>query len=181
VDAVYSILHNPAYAGAFAYGRTAANPDRRPGRSDRVRLPIEEWATIHQGVYPAYISWRACEPPGVALHDPARQPRRVLVARKVILELAAEGHQDTEIARRLTKEGFRSARLPYVTRPLVEKIRTKHGQPSITGSQHSCEKIEGCWSVPGLARPLGTSESWLRAKIAQGAIPARPTRPPGDG
>ena len=49
-----------------------------------------------------------------------------LVAR--ILELAAEGHQDTEIARRLTKEGFRSARLPYVTRPLVEKIRTKHGQ-----------------------------------------------------
>jgi hypothetical protein len=102
-----------------------------------------------------------------------------LVAR--ILELAAEGHQDTEIARRLTKEGFRSARLPYVTRPLVEKIRTKHGQPSITGSQHSCEKIDGCWSVPGLARPLGTSESWLRAKIAQGAIPARPTRPPGDG
>jgi hypothetical protein len=69
-----------------------------------------------------------------------------------ILKLAAEGHQDTEIARRLTKEGFRSARLPYVTRPLVEKIRTKHGQPSLTGSQHSCEKIDGCWSVPGLAR-----------------------------
>jgi hypothetical protein len=94
-----------------------------------------------------------------------------LVAR--IVELAAEGHQDTEIARRLTKEAFRSARLPYVTRPLVEKIRTKHGQPSLIGSQHSCEKIDGCWSAPGLARQLGTSESWLRGKIAEGAIPAR--------
>jgi hypothetical protein len=89
-----------------------------------------------------------------------------------ILKLAAEGHQDTEIAQRLTKEGFRSARLPYVTRSLVEKIRTKHGQPSLTGAQHSCEKIDGHWSVPGLALRLGTSETWLRATIAEGAIPA---------
>ncbi|MDP9410548.1 MAG: hypothetical protein M3R38_20880 [Actinomycetota bacterium] len=90
-----------------------------------------------------------------------------------ILKLASEGQQDTEIARRLTKEGFRSARLPYVTRPLVEKIRAKHGQPSLTGTQYSCEKIDGCWSVPGLALRLGTSETWLRGKIAEGAVPAR--------
>jgi len=90
-----------------------------------------------------------------------------------ILKLASEGHQDTEIAKRLTEEGFRSARLPYVTQPLVEKIRAQHGQPSLTGSQHSCEKIEGCWSAPGLARRLGTSETWLRGKIAEGTIPAR--------
>ncbi len=410
VDAIYGILHNPAYAGAFAYGRTGANPDRRLGRSDRVRLPIEGWATIHQGVYPAYVSWerflenqqrladnasgfdrriRGAPRDGTALlagiavcgrcghkmraaykrrhryvcnslSEAYRQPmclslpgktvdeavvgaffkairpaeldlleevlaerkqhrgrleqqhadrlkrseyearlaekryrsvdpenrlvaaelekgweaalralaetkeaserfertppaeelepslrsqledlgkrlpelwesgrlspsqkkellrslvRRVVLSRpeqdtveaKVvwvsgaysvlrvnppvlhrttqlgnhdelvtrILKLAAEGHQDTEIARRLTKEGFRSARLPYVTRPLVEKIRTKHGQPSLTGSQHSCEKIDGRWSVPGLARRLGTSETWLRGKVAEGAVPAR--------
>jgi hypothetical protein len=89
-----------------------------------------------------------------------------------ILKLAAEGHRDTEIARQLTAEGFRSARLPCVTRPLVERIRTKHGQPSLTGSQHCQEKIDGCWSVPGLARRLGTSDTWVRAKIAEGAIPA---------
>jgi hypothetical protein len=94
-----------------------------------------------------------------------------LVART--LKFAAEGHQDTEIARRLTKEGFRSARLPYVTRPLVEKIRAKHGQPSLTGSQYSCEKIDECWSVPGLALRLGMSETWLREKLAEGAVPAR--------
>lgn len=410
VDAVYGILHNPAYAGAFAYGRTGANPDRRPGRSERIRLPIDQWATIHQDVYPAYISWerflenqhkladnasdfdsrirgvardggallagiavcgrcgykirvsykkshryvcnalsetyrqpmclslpgravddavveaffeavrpaeidllaevledrkqdrarmerqhadqvkraqyearlaekryRSVDPenrlvaadlekswetalrglaeareaaerfertPPVEELDPAlraqledfgrRLPelwkggrlaasqkkellrsliRRVVLSRPEqdavearivwvsgaysvvrvnppvlhrtsqlgnydelvarILEFASEGHQDTEIARRLTEEGFRSARLPYVTRPLVEKIRAKHGQPSLTGSQHSCEKIEGCWSAPGLARRLGASECWLRGKIAEGAIPAR--------
>lgn len=409
VEAIYGMLHNPAYAGAFAYGRTGVNPDKRPGRSDRVRLPIEEWATIHQGVYPAYISWErflenqkklsdnasdfdhrmrgatrdgeallagialcgrcgykmrvsyksshryVCnalsetyrEPmclslPGKAVDDavvkaffeavrPAeldlldevltegkqdrnrleqqhtdqvkwaeyetrlaekryravdpenrlvaaglekdwetalrglaeareaaerfertppvpdlnpdlraqledlgkrlpelwesgrltvsqkKQLLRSLISRVVlsrpeqdvvearivwvsgaysilcvnppvlhrttqlgnyqelverILELAAEGHQDTEIARRLTKEGFRSARLPYVNRELVEKIRAKHGQPSLTGSQYSREKIDGCWGAPGLARRLGTSECWLRAKITEGTIPA---------
>jgi DNA invertase Pin-like site-specific DNA recombinase len=409
VDAIYGILHNPAYAGVFAYGRTGANPDRRPGHSQRIRLPIDQWATIHQGAYPAYISWeqflenqqklsdnasdfdrrmrgvpreggallagiavcgrcgykmrasykrshryvcnalsetyrepmclslpgqvvddavveaffeairpaeldlleevlaerrqdqkrlerqhadqvkraeyearlaekryRSVDPenrlvaaelekgweaalralaeareaaerfertPPVPQLDPAlrtqledlgkRLPElwesrrlspsqkkellRSLICRVVlsrpeqdaieakvvwvsgaysvarvnppvlhrttqlgnyeelvgrILELAAEGHQDTEIARRLTKEGFRSARLPYVTRPLVEKIRTKHGQPSLTGSQHSCEKIDGCWSAPGLARRLGVSEEWVRKKAAGGAISA---------
>lgn len=412
VDAIYAILHNPAYAGAFAYGRTGANPDRRPGRSDRVRLPMEEWATIHQGVYPAYVSWerflenqgrladnasgferrvRGAPRDGTALlagmavcgrcghkmraaykrrhryvcnalSETYRQPmclslpgpsvdaavveaffeairpaeldlleevlaerkrdrgrleqqhadrlkrteyearlaekryrsvdpenrlvaaelergweaalrslaeareaserfertplaeeeelepamrsqledlgrrlpelwesgrlaasqkkellrslvRRVVLSRpeqdvveaKVVwvsgaysvlrvnpavlhrtsqlgnhqelvtrtLKLAGEGHQDTEIARQLTAEGFRSARLPHITRPLVEKIRTKHGQPSLTGSQHRQEKIDGCWSAPGLARRLGTSETWVRAKIAEGEIPAR--------
>lgn len=407
VDAIYGMLHNPAYAGAFAYGRTGPNPDRRPGRSERVRLPIEEWATIHQGVYPAYVSWErflenqrrladnasgferrvrgaprdggallagiaVCGRCGHkmrvsykrrhryvcnALSEQYRQPmclslpgpsvdaavvqsffeavrpaeldlleevlaerrrdrgrlerqhadrlkrteyearlaekryrsvdpenrlvaaelekgweaalralaeareaserfertplaeelepglrsqledlgkrlpelweagrlsfsqkkellrsliRRVVLTRpeqdvveaKVVwvsgaysvlrvnppvlyrtsqlgnhdelvtrvLKLASEGHRDTEIARQLTAEGFRSARLPYVSRPLVEKIRTKHGQPSLRGSQHGQEKIDGCWSVPGLALRLGTSETWVRAKIAQGAI-----------
>jgi hypothetical protein len=86
--------------------------------------------------------------------------------------LAVEGHQDTEIARRLAKEGFRSARLPYVTRPLVEKVRAKHGQPSLTGRQYCRGKIDGCWSAPGLARRLGASEEWVRKKAAGGAIPA---------
>jgi hypothetical protein len=35
------------------------------------------------------------------------------------------------------------------------------------------EKIDGCWSAPGLALRFGTSETWLRGKIAEGAMPAR--------
>ncbi len=57
---IIEILHNPAYAGAFVYGRRPTDPmQRKPGRrgSGVVRKPMEEWVTIHQGVYPAYISW----------------------------------------------------------------------------------------------------------------------------
>ncbi len=55
--ALADLLHNPAYAGAFVYGRDGPNPDRRPGQPRRTRRSIEEWTVIHQAVYPAYISW----------------------------------------------------------------------------------------------------------------------------
>ena len=54
------ILHNPAYAGAFVYGRRPTDPlRRRRGHrgSGMVRKPMEEWVTIKQGADPAYISW----------------------------------------------------------------------------------------------------------------------------
>ena len=39
------ILHNPAYAGAFVYGRHRRHPDSRPGQhAPRVNCPLEEWA-----------------------------------------------------------------------------------------------------------------------------------------
>jgi hypothetical protein len=51
-----SILHNPRYAGAFAYGRrrTTTLPD---GRTHTVRLPREEWTALHLDAHPGYISW----------------------------------------------------------------------------------------------------------------------------
>ncbi len=58
--AIYSIVTNPAYAGAFAHGRTQVDPTRRqPGRKDTgiVRKPMEEWVHLQQDVYPAYITW----------------------------------------------------------------------------------------------------------------------------
>jgi DNA invertase Pin-like site-specific DNA recombinase len=55
---LYGILHNPAYAGAFAYGRKSAPADRRPGQHGRaVRQPLDAWTALHRDVYPAYISW----------------------------------------------------------------------------------------------------------------------------
>jgi len=59
---VVDILHNPAYAGTFVYGRRPTDPLlRKPGHrgSGVVRKPMEEWVTIQQGVYPAYITWEA--------------------------------------------------------------------------------------------------------------------------
>jgi DNA invertase Pin-like site-specific DNA recombinase len=58
--AVYAILTNPAYAGAFAYGRTQVDPARRQSgrsRTGRVKKPMEQWTYVQQDVYPAYITW----------------------------------------------------------------------------------------------------------------------------
>jgi hypothetical protein len=59
-SAVTDMLRNPAYAGAFVYGRRQADPIRQqPGRpaTGRIRQPMENWLHVQQDVYPAHISW----------------------------------------------------------------------------------------------------------------------------
>jgi DNA invertase Pin-like site-specific DNA recombinase len=59
-----SILKNPAYAGAFAYGRRIADPTKQiPGRpaTGRIRQPRARWLTLVKNVYPAYITWEQHE------------------------------------------------------------------------------------------------------------------------
>jgi DNA invertase Pin-like site-specific DNA recombinase len=63
-SAVHTILKNPAYAGAFAYGRRCADPTRQlPGRpaTGRRHQPRERWLALVQNVYPAYITWAEYE------------------------------------------------------------------------------------------------------------------------
>jgi DNA invertase Pin-like site-specific DNA recombinase len=57
---VLAILQNPAYAGAYVYGRSTTDRTRRtPGHpcSGQIRRPLEDWPVCLQGVYPAYIGW----------------------------------------------------------------------------------------------------------------------------
>jgi len=57
---IIQILRNPAYAGAFVYGRRLTDPMlRKPGQrgTGLVRKPMQDWMTIKQGAYPAYITW----------------------------------------------------------------------------------------------------------------------------
>jgi DNA invertase Pin-like site-specific DNA recombinase len=64
INAVHTILKNPAYAGAFAYGRRRADPTRQlPGRraTGRLRQPRERWLALVHDVYPAYITWAEYE------------------------------------------------------------------------------------------------------------------------
>lgn len=59
-ERVLAILHNPAYAGAYVYGRRTHDPQRRRAdhpTSGLVRQPLEQWPVCLQGIYPAYISW----------------------------------------------------------------------------------------------------------------------------
>ncbi|MHA2021445.1 MAG: recombinase family protein [Candidatus Thorarchaeota archaeon] len=58
--AIVLILKNPAYAGAFVYGRTQAI--RRPdGKVTQKKLEIDQWKIIVKDKYPAYISWETYE------------------------------------------------------------------------------------------------------------------------
>jgi DNA invertase Pin-like site-specific DNA recombinase len=55
VGAVYDILQNPAYAGAFVRGRTRTS--YRSGRRVVQRVPLAEWPICVRDKYPAYIDW----------------------------------------------------------------------------------------------------------------------------
>jgi DNA invertase Pin-like site-specific DNA recombinase len=57
---IRQMLKNPCYAGAFAYGKTAARTrieDGRARQSSRFRKPQKEWKVLLLGHHPGYISW----------------------------------------------------------------------------------------------------------------------------
>ena len=62
--AMLSLLKNPVYTGAFAYGRRIADATRQiPGRpaTGRIRQPRDRWLALVKDVYPAYITWEEHE------------------------------------------------------------------------------------------------------------------------
>ncbi|MEO0995081.1 MAG: recombinase family protein [Pseudomonadota bacterium] len=62
VAAVSAILKNPAYAGAFVYGRTRLRAAAREGgASVKTPRPIDEWRIVVKDRYPAYIDWSTYE------------------------------------------------------------------------------------------------------------------------
>jgi DNA invertase Pin-like site-specific DNA recombinase len=54
---IHEFLSNPAYAGAFVYGRRATVHGGGEDSPNRTTRPMDQWTAIHHGVYPAYISW----------------------------------------------------------------------------------------------------------------------------
>ena len=50
------ILHNPSYAGAFAYGRTRGA--RRPGnKMTQIKVAREDWEVLIMDAHPGYVTW----------------------------------------------------------------------------------------------------------------------------
>jgi len=60
LSAVAAILKNPAYAGAFVYGRTRPGTCRS-GTPRKLPRPIDEWRIVVKDRYPPYIDWATYE------------------------------------------------------------------------------------------------------------------------
>jgi DNA invertase Pin-like site-specific DNA recombinase len=57
---VINILKNPAYAGAYVYGRRRQDPLRRQPGSDRIgtaAVAPEDWSICLKDAHPAYLDW----------------------------------------------------------------------------------------------------------------------------
>jgi predicted DNA-binding transcriptional regulator AlpA len=76
--AVHDLLTNPAYAGAFVFGRTRAW--KRVDASGKIlsgvrEVPREQWAVLIPGHHPGYISWETYEANTARLRANWRPPR----------------------------------------------------------------------------------------------------------
>lgn len=69
VSAILAILKNPAYAGAFVYGRTRTSRDPISGKVTQKRLPMAQWRICVKNKYPPYISWETFERIQIMLQD----------------------------------------------------------------------------------------------------------------
>jgi DNA invertase Pin-like site-specific DNA recombinase len=67
-----SMLANPAYAGAYVWGRRPTDPRRKhPGKpgTGRISLATEQWAVCLQDRLPAYITWEQFTANQTRLHN----------------------------------------------------------------------------------------------------------------
>jgi DNA invertase Pin-like site-specific DNA recombinase len=88
-----------------------------------------------------------------------------------ILALNAEGYPDSQIARRLTEEGFHSARGDEgVPERFVTEVRREHGRGSVSKKLRSQHRLEGRWTVLGLSRELGVNRGRIHKLIREGAL-----------
>jgi DNA invertase Pin-like site-specific DNA recombinase len=68
IAAILDILKNPAYAGAFVYGRSRTT--RHPsGKVTVKRLPMDQWRICVKDKYPPYIGWETFEKIQAMLKD----------------------------------------------------------------------------------------------------------------
>src|ERR1039457_817126 len=59
-DIVLDVLHNPAYAGAYAYGRSKTRKDL-DGRVRSHLRPVTDWIVLIRDHHPGYLTWAQYE------------------------------------------------------------------------------------------------------------------------
>jgi DNA invertase Pin-like site-specific DNA recombinase len=68
---VLQILHNPWYAGAFAFGRTRTYKKASGGNACK-KLPQHQWHTLIPDAHPGYITWEQYQDNQRRLHESAQ-------------------------------------------------------------------------------------------------------------
>jgi hypothetical protein len=69
VAAVRQVLKNPAYAGAFVYGRSRSVRSAPGAKALPKKLPREQWRIVVKDKYPAYVNWETFEKIQAMLRD----------------------------------------------------------------------------------------------------------------
>jgi DNA invertase Pin-like site-specific DNA recombinase len=69
IPAITCMLKNPAYAGAFVYGRTRMQERTAGGACKQLRRPEEGWRFVVRDRYPAYVGWDTFEKIQAMLRD----------------------------------------------------------------------------------------------------------------
>lgn len=78
ISSVASILKNPAYAGAFVYGRTRMRTPAREGAlKAKAPRPMDEWRIVVKDRYPTYIDWPTYEKIGAIIRDNRAEYMRI--------------------------------------------------------------------------------------------------------
>ena len=77
---------------------------------------------------------------------------------------------DNQIAQVLNDEGFQSARNKTFTSCIVFKIRHQQGWASPLHAHRGAEKIDGMWTIQGLAKKLGVKVYWFYNRMRTGFL-----------
>jgi hypothetical protein len=136
IAAILSILKNPAYAGAFVYGKTKTLERRTAcGKKAQKRLPLEQWRIVVNDKYPAYIPWETFEriqamlAENVALYDANRfrgVPREGAALLQGLVYCGACGHKmGMQYKQRVAQYHCNALRRQYGV-PVCQTISSAH-------------------------------------------------------
>jgi len=74
--AISEMVHNPAYAGAYVWGRSRWLKSPKTGRPQQAPLPRQQWRVCLRDHYPAYLAWDDFEKIEAMLRDNHAEYRR---------------------------------------------------------------------------------------------------------
>lgn len=61
IASILEVLKNPAYAGAFVYGRSRSTRSAPGARARQKKLPRDQWRIVVKDKYPAFVNWETFE------------------------------------------------------------------------------------------------------------------------